>query len=42
MGYFETNLNMVIAFKAKYLYNVAIPTCRVASKYPICDLGAFE
>jgi hypothetical protein len=25
MGYFKTNLDMAIAFKAKYLYNLAIP-----------------
>jgi hypothetical protein len=26
MGYIETNLNMGIAFKTRYLYNFAIPT----------------
>ncbi len=26
MGYIETNLNISIAFKAKYSYNFAIPT----------------
>ncbi len=25
MGYFETNLNMTIAFKATYSYNFVIP-----------------
>jgi hypothetical protein len=26
MGYIETNLNMGIAFRNRYLYNFAIPT----------------